>query len=290
MLAIKEITLDLRPRYRELTQGNEVSYYSFTNLFMSRDCTYYRYVEIEGGICVLCLPPHKGPMCMFPLGVDNLGKAFEALRAEFPGLECIPMTRAMTERVEKECPGLMEFSEVRDSFDYVYETEKMIRLQGKPYHSKRNFISRFVSRYDYEYIPLDQSNVEFCLPMMEQWFAEHPGYISPMFNERQAMMELIHNFDRLELKGAAIRVEGAVRAFSFGEYLQPKMAHILIEKADTTYPGLYPMINREFLEHAWADTEFVNREEDMGLEGLRKAKLSYHPDHMNEIFVGKFMN
>ncbi len=82
----------------------------------------------------------------------------------------------MTERVEKECPGLMEFSEVRDSFDYVYETEKMIRLQGKPYHSKRNFISRFVSRYDYEYIPLDQSNVEICLPMMEQWFAEHPGY------------------------------------------------------------------------------------------------------------------
>ena len=79
-------------------------------------------------------------------------------------------------------------------------------------------------------------------------------------------------------------------AFTMGEPMGESDTYdVHFEKAFAEVQGAYPMINREFLEHAWADTEFVNREEDMGLEGLRKAKLSYHPDHMNEIFVGKFI-
>jgi len=288
MLELKEITLDLREDYRRLTKDNEMSYYSFTNIFMSRNCTFFKYVELEEGLCVLSLPPKAGPMCMFPLGVRNLRRALETIRAELGDIPLIPLTEAMSRQLETECPGMFDISPYRNSFDYIYETEKLISLQGKAYHSKRNFISRFSMHYDYEFLPLDQSNIRLCLPMMEQWFLEHPGYESPIFNEREAMLELINHFDRLELKGGAIMVNGAVRAFSIGEYLQPHMAHIIIEKADTTYPGIYAVMNRDFLEHQWADTRFVNREEDMGLEGLRKAKLSYRPVRFNEVYRAKW--
>ncbi len=288
MLELKEITMDLRERYKKLTRDNKMSYYSFTNIYMSRNCTYFKYVEIEGGVCMISQPPQANPMCMFPLGVENLRSALETIRDGLGKISLIPLTQEMVRRLEKECPGMFTFQEVRNSFDYVYETQKLIELKGKAYHSKRNHISRFTMQNQYEFIPLDQSNVKICVPIMNKWFEEHPGLESPVFNEKMAILELINHFDELEMKGGAILVGGEIRAFSFGEYLQPNIAHILIEKADISYPELYAVINHEFLQHQWADTEFVNREEDMGLEGLRKAKLSYHQACFNKVYIAKW--
>ena len=197
------------------------------------------------------------------------------------------MTRDMKEKIEAECGACFSYEEVRDYEDYVYETEKMISLAGKPYHSKRNFISRFTSRYDYEYVPLSQENIGICRPVMEKWFAEHPQFQNQVYDEKGAMLELIDNFDALEIQGGAIVVDGQVAAFSFGELLEPDMAHILIEKGDTSFPGIYPVMNHEFLVNQWSHTAFVNREEDMGLEGLRKSKMSYHPAYLNETYAAR---
>ena len=194
----------------------------------------------------------------------------------------------MKQKLSQTLGAGIEFSRNVDYSDYIYDTQQMIELSGKPYHSKRNFITRFSNRYDYEYLPITSANVAETMPLIEKWFAEHPGYKSEMFDESAAILELVRNFDALGVKGAALRVDGDIVAVSFGELLTPEMAHILIEKGDTTYPGVYPVINRDFLQNEWSDTKFVNREEDMGLEGLRKAKESYHPAYKNEVYIGRF--
>ncbi|MBQ9942395.1 MAG: DUF2156 domain-containing protein [Christensenellaceae bacterium] len=285
MLQTKEITLALGERYKKLLGRNDTSYYSFTNIFYSRDCTHYQYVDLEEeGLCIICRPPEMAPMCMFPLGVKDLRSAVLKLHKELGVQRIIPLRPDMAEQLQAACGDFIELSERRNSFDYVYATQQMIELKGKAYHSKRNFITRFTNRFDYRYIPLTQENVRICQPMVDLWFEEHPDYESPMFNEKTAIEEIMNNFDALGLKGGAIEVDGRVVAFSIGENIAPDVAHILIEKADTTYPGAYTVINNEFLKNAWSHTTYVNREEDMGLEGLRKAKLSYHPDHFNVIY------
>ena len=170
-----------------------------------------------------------------------------------------------------------------DDEDYIYETEKLISLSGKKYHSKRNFVNRFEANYSYEYMPLTGENVLECLPALEEWFARHHEKMLFYFDEQEAILELLHNFDALGLKGAAIKIDGKIRAMTIGEFLPPDTAHIIIEKADIDYPGLYAVINQKFLEREWAGTRLVNREEDMGVEGLRKAKQSYHPVFQNKV-------
>lgn len=287
-MELNEITLDLRDDYKKLTEGIRMSFYSFTTIFMARNCTFYRYVDLgNGALAVLSTPPNKKPTMMCPLGTEEIMPAFQALHEKYGVEQIWPLTEEMKCRIETECGTCFTYEEVRDYEDYVYETEKMISLSGKPYHSKRNFISRFTSRYDFEYVELTQENIGICKPVMEKWFAEHPQFQNQVYDEKGAMLELIDNFDALGIKGGAIVVDGQVAAFSFGERLGEDMAHILIEKGDTSYPGIYPMINREFLVHQWSDTQYVNREEDMGLEGLRKSKLSYHPAFLNKTFAAR---
>lgn len=287
MLKLNEITLDLRADYTRLARGLQLSYYRFATIFMSRDCTHYKYADVDGALCIVSLPPEKAPYCMFPLGAADLGRTIAKLRDGLGDFTFIPLSPQMKASVEQACPGMFHFTSQRSHFDYVYDTQSLINLTGKAYHAKRNFVNRFTSRYAYEYISLNPSNISICFPLMEKWFSEHPEYKSEMFNERQALFELIRNFDALALKGAAISVEGDVAGFTFGELMEPDTAHILVEKGNTDYPGIYPVINREFLSHEWAETQFVNRQEDMGLEGLRKAKESYHPVRMNEIYEGR---
>ena len=194
------------------------------------------------------------------------------------------LSEPMVDKLLSDCPGMFRKEESIDDEDYIYETEKLISLSGKKYHSKRNFVNRFEASYSYEYMPLTGENALSCLPALEEWFARHHEKMLFYFDEHEAILELLHNFDALGLKGAAIKIDGKIRAMTIGEFLPPDTAHIIIEKADIDYPGLYAVINQKFLEHEWAGTKLVNREEDMGVEGLRKAKQSYHPVFQNKVF------
>lgn len=286
MIQFEPITLDLQEEYKRRTDNIRLSYYRFVNIFMSRNCTYYRYAMVDDALCVASLAPGQKPNCMFPLGAKDLCRTLSLLRETLGDFTLLPMTAAMAGQLEMQCPGRFHVSAQRDYFDYVYETQALIQLAGKAYHGKRNFVNRFTSRYDYTYVPLHQDNVHICLPLMEKWFADHPGYQSTFYDERQALGELIQNYNALGVKGAAIQVGEEIVGFTFGECMCPDTAHIVTEKANTDYPGIYPVLNQEFLKHEWAFTQYVNREEDMGLEGLRKAKLSYHPAFFGEVYLG----
>ena len=123
---------------------------------------------------------------------------------------------------------------------------------------------------------------------LNSWYKQHKqedGTVDPFINyERTAILEVLNNFADFRLQGGAILLNGRVIAFTFGEQLNKDTAVIHVEKADPEVRGAYPAINQGFVEHAWGHLTYINREEDMGIEGLRKAKESYKPEKLIEKF------
>ena len=184
-------------------------------------------------------------------------------------------------------------TEDRDNEDYVYLAEKLISLSGRKLHSKKNHLNAFHKLYPQaEYLPITQELIPLCRKELESWYhlraetlREEEQEDDPFIGyERAAIHEIFDNYADFQLKGGVIRIDGRVVAFTFGEQLNDDTAVIHVEKADPSVRGAYPAINQGFVAHAWADMKYINREEDMGLPGLRKAKESYKPEKMIEKF------
>ena len=181
-------------------------------------------------------------------------------------------------------PDKFDYTEERDLFDYVYDGDSMRELKGRKNVKKRNHINYFLKEYEgrFEYRLLDENDFDACLKLVEEWTSnkEENGQVDEeMEEELIGIKKLFNSFPVIKdkLKIAGIFIDGKLEAFTMGEYLNPNMALIHIEKANPSIRGLYPYINQQFLVNEFSDVEFVNREEDLGIEGLRKAKLSYHP-------------
>lgn len=186
--------------------------------------------------------------------------------------------------LEKLFPGKFEIEFNRDAADYVYEVPTMISLAGKKLHGKRNHINRFKENNpDWNYEALSKENVEDCLVMAEEWkeknLCDEKGEKHTEFCVTQRALK---HFEELGLQGGVLRDGSRVVAFTLGEELNQNMFVVHIEKAFADVQGAYPMINQQFLIHAASEYAYVNREEDTGAEGLRKAKLSYYPAFLQE--------
>ncbi|MFH1060966.1 MAG: phosphatidylglycerol lysyltransferase domain-containing protein, partial [Pseudomonadota bacterium] len=169
----------------------------------------------------------------------------------------------------------------RDQSDYVYASEDLIKLAGNRFHRKKNHLNRFLKTQPHEYRPLDEGLVAAVLDMQQAWCALRECHQDPGLSaEDRAIYEALTNFGRLDYVGGAILVEGRVEAFSLGEPLNPDTAVIHIEKANPELPGIYAAINQRFVAEAWSGMTYINREQDLGLEGLRQAKESYNPHHL----------
>lgn len=194
------------------------------------------------------------------------------------------ITEEVVEFLKEYYPDKFEYNKERDLFDYVYDGESMRELKGRKNVKKRNHINYFLKEYEgrYEYRLLDENDFEACLDLVQQWTSnkEENGQVDEeMEEELVGIKKLFKNYSVLKdkLKIAGIFIDNKLEAFTMGEYINPNMALIHIEKANPSIRGLYPLINQQFLVNEFSDVEFVNREEDLGIEGLRKAKLSYHP-------------
>ena len=194
------------------------------------------------------------------------------------------ITKEVVDYLKENYPDKFDYTEERDLFDYVYDGESMRELKGRKNVKKRNHINYFLKEYAgrYEYRLLDENDFDACLQLVEEWTSnkeENDAVSDDMEEELIGIKKLFENFSVIKdkLKIAGIFIDGKLEAFTMGEYINPNMALIHIEKANPSIRGLYPFINQQFLVHEFSDVEFVNREEDLGIEGLRKAKLSYHP-------------
>ncbi|MFH0957968.1 MAG: phosphatidylglycerol lysyltransferase domain-containing protein, partial [Pseudomonadota bacterium] len=176
----------------------------------------------------------------------------------------------------------------KSNFDYVYLSEDLIKLKGNRYHRKKNHLNRFKKTWDFEFRSMNDVVIDEVLRLQEDWceFKECDDN-QDLFHEDQAIYEALKNYRQLKFKGGVILIDGKVEAFSFGEKLNPETAVIHVEKANPEIQGLYTAINQMFASDSWSDVKYINREQDLGLEGLRKAKESYYPVHMVEKYVLK---
>ena len=173
----------------------------------------------------------------------------------------------------------------RNFSDYVYEREKLATLSGKKLQSKRNFANRFMAQHpNYEVLPLDAANRDECLHLDELWAAQKSEETdSGRYTydaERRSLLNVFEHWDELGGLGAVLKVDGRIIAFTYGAPINADTFDVCMEKADTTYDGAFAMINREFAKIIPPQYRFVNREEDLGIEGLRQSKLSYRPTNL----------
>jgi len=174
----------------------------------------------------------------------------------------------------------------REHFDYVYKSEDLIQLAGRKYHSKRNHIYQLERKFDFTYTPLNRDLIDSCLALAENWCEWHRCEEDMnLLDEWEAVRQAINNFEDLKIEGGVIQIDNKVEAFALGELLNEQTGVVHIEKANPEIPGLYAVINQQFCEKQWRMVPYVNREQDLGEPGLRKAKESYYPDHLEEKFT-----
>ena len=172
----------------------------------------------------------------------------------------------------------------RDQADYVYESEKLATLAGKKLHGKRNHINKFQKLYpNWSYEPLNDENMEECFQMALKWRNQNGCEEDPGKNAEMCVaLNALRLYKELDQRGGVLRVDGQVVAFTIGEELCEDTFVVHIEKAFADIDGAYPMINQQFVQHECTGYQYVNREDDAGSEGLRKAKLSYRPAFLVE--------
>ncbi|WP_320128899.1 phosphatidylglycerol lysyltransferase domain-containing protein [uncultured Sphaerochaeta sp.] len=192
-------------------------------------------------------------------------------------LECVPSKEAL----ELQQKGY-EIEHVRNLDDYIYESQKLIKLPGKHLQSKRNHVSQFERKYTYVVQPLTKELFPECMKMVSTTWLNGKEMNKEIKDELHAIQTAFDNWDLLGLVGILICVDHHLTAFTIGEVIDEKLAIVHFEKGDVSYSGIYSVVNQLFCSMYLSDVQYINRQEDVGVEGLRKAKLSYQPVMMEE--------
>lgn len=283
----KEITLKDRDTYLKYYDADMYphSQYSFTIIYSWRNYLNARFDIIDDHFCIINRPSEKSVFSSFPIGKKDPNSAIDFLLGEMGQRGRIfNVTPQMYEKIEN--PERFIINDARYNFDYVYETSKLISLSGKKLHSKKNHLNKFLSLYpNYYYEPVDKSNLKACMSLADMWFENkyEDLNIRDAKAEYSSITDILNNMKELNCEGLILFSDGKPIAFSVGERINHETAIIHIEKADTSYEGSFAMINNLMCKTLFSDTIYINREEDMGIENIRKAKLSYRPHHFVEV-------
>ena len=271
--------------------------YNFTNLFVwSR--AYHQEIARVDDFLVTHVCGRMGCSFMFPAGGGDLASVIRKLEEEAAGrgepLRLVCLTPRQMAELEEFFPGQFTFTADRDGYDYLYEIDRLADLGGKRLHAKRNHINRFMENNpSWTYEEITPESLGECLAMDKEWYRrslarEGEAEERDLGDEGVALRQAMEHYQALGLEGGLIRVYGEVVAFTMGDLLNSDTYDVHFEKAYGELQGAYAMINREFAR--WVrgrhpNVRYLNREDDMGIEGLRRAKESYYPDRMVEKFL-----
>lgn len=262
--------------------GNQDCNSSFVNLCSWQFLTDSRYAVVEGCLVFRFVWGGGKVVYAMPVGRGDRRAAVERLKEqavrEGHALRICGVFPELREWFDREYPGEFDYRLDRDYFDYIYLRRDLAELKGKYLQAKRNHVNKFRRMNDYRYEPLTAELVPQCLELEEKWCVRHDcGGNGSLAYERQALTFALRHFEELGLLGGTIWVGDTMVAFTYGAPINHETFGSHVEKADADVDGAYAIINQEFARHLPERFVYVNREEDMGIPGLRKAKLSYHP-------------
>ena len=261
----------LHPHLSMLPDG--VSEYTFAGLYLFRKTYDYRLSVIQGDKLIITGNKDEKRFFMLPCGFpEHDDRIIEELFGTYDYLKGLSEANADPVRIRLENLGL-KLIEDRDNFDYLYLREDLASLSGKKYHKKRNHVNAFINNYTYEERPLRKANIEDARLILEEWQA---GHEEP--TDYRAAREALDLFDELELKGYIVYVDGTPSAYTIGEPLMRGRSFVVhFEKANDRYRGIYQFINKAFATILPRHYTYINREQDLGDEGLRQSKMTYRP-------------
>lgn len=264
---------------------------SVSNLILWSEYYHMEYTMIDDVLIIRHTNEQGFQRLSYPIGAEHEEaeqRMFELELTYFSELGQAPwfglIDPEMYERINCWYPERFEVSYERDWSDYIYNREKLNTLAGKKLHGKRNHIKRFIEQHpEWRYESLTEENVEDCVVMAKRWCRTNCCQEDDEKEEEfHLVIRALRNFQTLHMKGGLLRIKEGVVAFTLGSPITADTFDVSFEKAFSDIQGAYPMINQQFVLHELQEYTYVNREEDLGVEGLRKAKLSYYPEILLE--------
>ena len=293
MLTFREITLADRDTFRPYLMKDHM-----------KACTEsFQTVYLWSGIYKTVFALEKGWLLMkngegcyaFPLGEGDLKEAIALLREDAHAagkkLCFFGITAGQKAELEALFPGEFTYTADRDNAEYLYEAERLATFAGTKLHAKRNFVNRFMENHpDWQFVPLTEENIPAVQAMHREWARINEGSEDGLHKESCVVTRCFKEYKDLDMLGGVLMASGKIEGFSIVSRISETVADINIEKAFATEPGSYPMVCREMAKlilERWPEVTLLNREEDMGDEGLRQSKESYRPSEMLEKFATK---
>lgn len=290
MIPFEKISIDQKTRLNKYLHrmAKQCCEYSYVNLFLwGRK----RVAEVDGFLLIQAQYDRK-TVYLYPVGEGDIKPALDAIihDASVRGIPCClaALTEADCRQVEALYPGAFQIYCDRDSYDYIYAIDDLADLRGRKFQKKRNHLNRFEQEHpDARILPLDERTLEAAHQLAQKWYEERTS-IDPNGDyhlEKIALERAFAHYGEMDMEGVVLMEQGSIMAFAMGSRLNGNTFDIHFEKALGASDGTYAAINRGFarwLRDKYPEVKWLNREDDMGIEGLRKAKLSYNPDHMVE--------
>ena len=299
MIEFKTITLCDKPWIDEIVfaENSPSADYNFGNIYIWDK--FYRQLTCRLDGRMLTKLRYEGkPAFVFPIGTGPLRPAIEALR-EFADYKGYPLViRGITpkhkELLEAEYPGCFEYALEEKNCDYIYLAERLSTYAGKALHGKKNHCNRFEAENDWEWLPLSRGLIPGCLDMLDVWTEDNTERLDKSISyEHDAIIRSFAAFEKLGLEGGVLKANGKIVGFSLGEMTSADTFDVHFEKAEITMNGAYPMVCRELtrmLMQRHPELKYINREDDMGLDSLRRSKQSYRPEFLLEKYIARWMD
>ena len=299
MLCFKPVTLCDKRWVDEIvrTENSPSADFNFGNIYIW-DKRYRQLICRAEGRMLTKLRYAGKPFFVFPIGSGPLRPAVEALRA-YAMFKCYHpfCLRGITEKnrqeLEAEYPGCFEYEEDTDNADYIYLAEKLSTYAGKSLHGKKNHCNRFEAENNWDFVPLTRELIPGCLDMLDLWSEENAERLDPSVSyEHDAVLRAFAAYEELGLDGGVLRIDGKIVGFTVGEMTSEDTFDVHFEKAEGSINGAYPMVCREFvrmLMKKYPSLVYINREDDMGLEPLRRSKQSYKPEYLLKKYTARWI-
>jgi hypothetical protein len=288
MLEFFDITLENRERIVSLLNysQNMGCEYCFANNFAWKRLANTKMAFFEDFYILCAFDTESGfPEFSFPTGKGDLKTAINEIIKTANALDSPVIINSVEERyieyINANYPDFFDISFNDSSSDYIYRRDLLANLTGKKFHSKRNHIAQFKKKYNWQYKPLSQADFDEIILLSTKIYNQKKGYTEKSeISEQFAINAFLENYNALNLSGGVLYVDDKLIAFTIGEPINSETFGIHIEKADVDFHGSYAMINQCFAKTIPENYIYINREEDLGIKGLRKAKESYYPEFL----------